>query len=157
MEAKIKENLDFLKNNFIKIKGKISIIENEVERLEKENMDLKNDLEFYKSIFKTHPNSAIFNLHIKKKNGERVWIDKNTQYWSLHELDDDPEVKDAIETIIQAGKKHNIAAGFHSVSSDPHEAYQRQQQGFTFLAFSTDAILLGDASIVAMKQLKASN
>ena len=69
---------------------------------------------------------------------------------------DDSEVKDAIETIIQAGKKHNIAAGFHSVSSDPHEAYQRQQQGFTFLAFSTDAILLGDASIAAMKQLKAS-
>ena len=32
---------------------------------------------------------------------------------------DDPEVKDAIEAIIQAGKKHNIAAGFHSVSSDP--------------------------------------
>ena len=70
---------------------------------------------------------------------------------------DDSEVKDAIETIIQAGKKHNIAAGFHSVSSDPHEAYERQQQGFTFLAFSTDAILLGDASISAMKQLKVLN
>ena len=69
---------------------------------------------------------------------------------------DDSEVKDAIETIIQAGKKHNIAAGFHSVSSDPSEAYKRQLQGFTFLAFSTDAILLGDASISAMKQLKAS-
>ena len=68
---------------------------------------------------------------------------------------DDPEVKDAIETIIQAGKKHNIAAGFHSVSSNPSEAYERQQQGFTFLAFSTDAILLGDSSILAMTKLKA--
>jgi len=67
---------------------------------------------------------------------------------------DDLEVKDAIETIIQSGRKHNIPAGFHSVSSDPDEAYKRQQQGFIFLAFSTDAILLGDSSILAMAQLK---
>ena len=99
MEAKIKENLDFLKNNFIKIKGKISIIENEVNALKKENLNLKNDLEFYKSVFQSHPNSAIFNLYIKKKNGERIWIDKNTQYWSLHELDDDPEVKEWLKPI----------------------------------------------------------
>ena len=69
----------------------------------------------------------------------------------------DSEVKDTIETIIQAGKKHNIPAGFHSVSSDPLEAHKIQKQGFTFLAFSTDAILLGDASIAAMKQLKEQN
>ena len=68
---------------------------------------------------------------------------------------DDPEVKKAVEAIIQAGKKHNIPAGYHSVSSDPNEAVGRQNQGFTFLAFSTDAILLADSSILAMKQIKA--
>jgi len=68
---------------------------------------------------------------------------------------DDPEVKKAIETIIQAGKKYNIPAGFHSVSSNPNEAFDRQEQGFIFLAFSTDAILLADSSILAMKQIKA--
>ncbi len=68
---------------------------------------------------------------------------------------DDPEVKKAIETIMQAGKKYNIPAGFHSVSSNPNEAFDRQKQGFIFLAFSTDAILLGDSSILAMKQIKA--
>jgi 2-dehydro-3-deoxyglucarate aldolase len=68
---------------------------------------------------------------------------------------DDPEVKKAIETIMQAGKKYNIPAGFHSVSSNPNEAFDRQKQGFIFLAFSTDAILLADSSILAMKQIKA--
>jgi 2-keto-3-deoxy-L-rhamnonate aldolase RhmA len=67
---------------------------------------------------------------------------------------DDPEVMEAIETVIQAGKKHNIPAGFHSVSSDPNEAFERQKQGFTFLAFCTDAILLGDHSINTMQHLK---
>jgi hypothetical protein len=56
---------------------------------------------------------------------------------------------------MQAGKKYNIPAGFHSVSSNPNEAFDRQKQGFIFLAFSTDAILLGDSSILAMKQIKA--
>ena len=92
MESKIKENLDFLKNE-------LNSLRNEVNALKKENLNLKNDLDFYKSVFQSHPNSAIFNLHIKKKNGERVWIDKNTQYWSLHELDDDSEVKEWLKPI----------------------------------------------------------
>ena len=37
---------------------------------------------------------------------------------------------------------------------NPNEAFDRQKQGFIFLAFSTDAILLGDSSILAMAQLK---
>lgn len=70
---------------------------------------------------------------------------------------EDPEVKNAIDLIIQAGIKHKIPAGFHSVSSNLNEAYKRRQQGFIFLAFSTDTILLGDASISAMEQLKDLN
>ena len=92
MEAKIKENLDFLKNE-------LNSLRNGVNALKKENLNLKNDLDFYKSVFQSHPNSAIFNLHIKKKNGEIIWIDKNTQYWSLHELDDDPEVKEWLKPV----------------------------------------------------------
>ena len=41
----------------------------------KENIQLKKDLEFYKSIFQTHSNSAVFNLKIKTIDGERLWID----------------------------------------------------------------------------------
>ena len=34
------------------------------------------ELKLYKSIFKTHRNSAVFNLKIKKKNGIPVWVDR---------------------------------------------------------------------------------
>ena len=42
----------------------------------KENIQLKEDLEFYKSIFQKQSNSAIFNLRIKTINGKRIWVDK---------------------------------------------------------------------------------
>ena len=70
-----------------------------ITKLQKENNELKEELDLYKSIFKSHPNSAVFNLYIKKKNGKRIWIDKNVQYWELHELDDDPEVKEWLKPI----------------------------------------------------------
>ena len=34
------------------------------------------ELELYKSIFKTHRNSVVFNLKIKKKNDKPVWVDR---------------------------------------------------------------------------------
>ena len=53
---------------------------------------VKEDLEFYKSIFKTHRNSAIFNLRIKSINGERLWVDKVRADYSLKiQLDTDEE------------------------------------------------------------------
>lgn len=67
---------------------------------------------------------------------------------------DDHEVIDAINIVIEAGKKHNIPAGFHSVSPDPHEAAERRKQGFVFLGFSVDAIFLGENAIKTMKHLK---
>lgn len=53
----------------------------EKNKEEKENQieELKKELEFYKSVFKTHGNSAVFNLRIKTLNGEKIWIDKVRQ------------------------------------------------------------------------------
>uniref|UniRef100_A0A6C0BTQ4 Uncharacterized protein n=1 Tax=viral metagenome TaxID=1070528 RepID=A0A6C0BTQ4_9ZZZZ len=53
----------------------------EKNKEEKENQieELKKELEFYKSVFKTHSNSAVFNLRIKTLNGEKIWIDKVRQ------------------------------------------------------------------------------
>ena len=65
------------------------------KRICKENETLKADLEFYKSIFTTHSNSALFNLRIKTINGERLWVDKikiYTDYELLNKLDKDDEV-----------------------------------------------------------------
>ena len=70
-----------------------------ITKLQKENNELKEELNLYKSIFKSHSNSAVSNLYIKKKNGKRIWIDKIVQYWELHELDYDPEVKEWLKPI----------------------------------------------------------
>jgi 2-dehydro-3-deoxyglucarate aldolase len=67
---------------------------------------------------------------------------------------DDPEVEGSIQKILEAARRHGIPAGFHSVSSDPQEARKRRHEGFKFLAFSMDTILLGDAACRALRQLK---
>lgn len=63
-----------------------------LKSVENELATVKEDLEFYKSIFKTHRNSAIFNLRIKSINGERLWVDKVRADYSLKiQLDTDEE------------------------------------------------------------------
>ena len=63
-----------------------------LESVENELIIVKEDLEFYKSIFKTHGNSAVFNLRIKSINGERLWVDKVRADYSLKiQLDPDEE------------------------------------------------------------------
>ena len=57
--------------------------------------NLREELDFYKSIFKSHINSAIFNLRIKKINGEKVWYDTvMDRTKNLYLLDEDEEVKE---------------------------------------------------------------
>jgi hypothetical protein len=59
--------------------------------------ELEDELNFYKSIFSSYRNSAIFNLRIKKINGTKVWIDKLNVYSDhqlLHSLDLDEEVEE---------------------------------------------------------------
>ena len=63
-----------------------------LESVENELAKVKEDLEFYKSIFKTHGNSAVFNLRIKSINGKRLWVDKVRADYSLKiQLDPDEE------------------------------------------------------------------
>ena len=61
--------------------------------------ELKKELDFYKSLFKTHNNSCLFNLHIKTINGEKVWIDRVRDTHRFHELDKDKEVKEWIKPV----------------------------------------------------------
>ena len=54
---------------------------------------LREELEFYKSIFKRHTNSAIFNLYIKTINGKRIWYDRVMDCMDLlYYLDEDEDV-----------------------------------------------------------------
>jgi hypothetical protein len=66
------------------------------ETLINDNKLLKQELEFYKSIF-TMRNSCIYNLSIKKKNGKKIWFD-SVLYTEkeLLELDSDDEINDML-------------------------------------------------------------
>lgn len=66
----------------------------------------------------------------------------------------DKDVEAAVRKVLDAGKRHHLVAGYHSVSADPALAVLRKRQGFKFLAFSLDSILLQDAASVAMKRIK---
>lgn len=69
-------------------------------KMDSENIEeLKKELEFHKSVFKTHNNSCIFNLHIKAINGEKVWIDRVREAHKFHLLDIDDEIKEWMKPI----------------------------------------------------------
>ena len=61
--------------------------------------ELNKELEFYKSVFRTHHNSCIFNLHIKTIHGEKVWIDRIRDTNIFHMLDKDSEVEEWLQPI----------------------------------------------------------
>tara|TARA_B110001452_G_scaffold158648_1_gene132046 strand:- start:514 stop:771 length:258 start_codon:yes stop_codon:yes gene_type:complete len=71
-----------------------------LESVENELVTVKDDLEFYKSIFMTHPNSAVFNLRIKSINGKRLWVDKvNAEHSLKIQLDPDEETVEWLQPI----------------------------------------------------------
>jgi hypothetical protein len=71
-----------------------------LESVENELATVKEDLEFYKSIFKTHENSAVFNLRIKSINGKRLWVDKvNAEHSLKIQLDPDEETVEWLQPI----------------------------------------------------------
>jgi len=70
--------------------------------LQSTNKELKEDLKFYKSIFETHSNSAVFNLRIKSINNKRLWVDKvqiQADYKLLNSLDRDNEVTEWLKPV----------------------------------------------------------
>lgn len=71
------------------------------EKSEKTELELlKEELEFYKSLFNSHNNSVVFNLSIKKKNGKNVWVDHtrdSREY--LEALDMDEEIEEWLKPI----------------------------------------------------------
>lgn len=61
---------------------------------------LKEELEFYKSLFVNRRNSCIFNLKIKKMNGKNVWVDRvRDQREDFLKLDRDEEVIEWLKPI----------------------------------------------------------
>ena len=85
-------------NNTLKTEN--NTLKTENNTLKNENNTLKKELEFYKSLFKTRRNSCIFNLKIKKMNGENVWVDRvRDQREDFLKLDMDEEVEEWLKPI----------------------------------------------------------
>ena len=75
-------------------------VKSELELVKNEMAIVKGDLEFYKSIFKTHGNSAVFNLRIKNINGKRLWVDKvHVDYSLKKQLDPDEETIEWLQPV----------------------------------------------------------
>tara|TARA_Y100000992_G_C21198363_1_gene459119 strand:- start:316 stop:681 length:366 start_codon:yes stop_codon:yes gene_type:complete len=70
------------------------------EEIAEEIKNLKEELEFYKSLFVSRRNSCIFNLKIKKMNGKNVWVDRvRDQREDFLKLDIDEEVEEWLQPI----------------------------------------------------------
>ena len=62
--------------------------------------ELKEKVKLYESLFKSHSNSVVFNLAIKKRNNKPVWVDRirdNREY--LQSLDSDDEIKEWLKPV----------------------------------------------------------
>ena len=63
-----------------------------------ENKKLKEELFFFNKIFEFN-DSLVYNMIIKYKNGNKVWIDKQKiTERELLELDEDDEIKNLIQS-----------------------------------------------------------
>ena len=69
-----------------------------MEELLLENKKLKEELFFFNKIFEFN-DSLVYNMIIKYKNGNKVWIDKQKiTERELLELDEDDEIKNLIQS-----------------------------------------------------------
>ena len=94
MENETKTKIDGMRNNFTQIKMKMKELEKEKQKLHDENLNLRQEVMFYRSLHTTHRNSVVHNLHIKQINGEKFWVDPiNDPREYLLTLDEDDEVK----------------------------------------------------------------
>ena len=78
----------------------INDLNEENNKLREELNSTKDDLDFYKSIFKTHRNSVVYNLYIKYKDKRRLWIDKiRIDKYELKQLDMDKDIIEWLKPI----------------------------------------------------------
>ena len=75
-------------------------LESKMKELRLERDMYKKQVVFYKSLFKTHRNSVVYNLTIKKRKNKKVWIDPiNDHREKLLELDMDDDIKEWLKPI----------------------------------------------------------
>ncbi len=64
-----------------------------------------------------------------------------------------PVVKDALKRYIDVCKAHHFPMGFHVVDARPEKIQEKIDEGYTFLAYGTDFLFMGDTAKKGMKML----
>ncbi|MDO8581181.1 MAG: aldolase/citrate lyase family protein [Candidatus Omnitrophota bacterium] len=67
---------------------------------------------------------------------------------------EDPRVINALKKVIEASKRFKIPAGFHVIPPDVQAMTRKIDEGYRFVAFSLDTLILGEACQKAMAGLR---
>ncbi len=68
-----------------------------------------------------------------------------------------PVVKEALKRYIDVCKVHNFPMGFHVVDARPEKIQEKIDEGYTFVAYGTDFLFMGDTARDGMNVLKEAN
>lgn len=69
---------------------------------------------------------------------------------------ENPEVVNALNRIKEVSEKMKALSGFHSVSSDPKDAAIKIGEGYRFVGYSLDILILGDFARRGVADIKGS-
>lgn len=67
---------------------------------------------------------------------------------------DDPEVEQAIQHVLEVGKKCNKPGGIHIIEPEPEQLKQRIEQGFRFIAYSIDTRMIDTSCRQVLRFIK---
>lgn len=56
---------------------------------------------------------------------------------------DNPKMTSALKTVMKIARDHNVSPGFHVVPPDAAQVRRKMREGYRFIAFSLDTVLLG--------------
>ena len=65
-----------------------------------------------------------------------------------------PVVKNALKHYIDVCKTHNFPMGFHVVNARPEKIQEKIDEGYTFIAYGTDFLFMGETVNEGIKKLK---
>lgn len=65
-----------------------------------------------------------------------------------------PVVKEALKRYIDVCKAHSFPMGFHVVDARPEKIQEKIDEGYTFIAYGTDFLFMGDTARKGMDTLK---
>ena len=89
---------DFLDESQSEMSLKERLEADELPYLKQRVTELEGELQFLKSLWTKHPRSIVYHMHIKTKEGEKVWVNiRDATLAELTTLDHDDEIQGWID------------------------------------------------------------